>query len=117
MRIKKVFFYYYQFRTEASQCEKIVTMLLKSGVNPSQIGVITPYEGQRAYIVNYMQRSGSLRPQLYKEIEVASVDSFQGLKHFFFSPKLFFSFFLKQLLKTNKRSRKRLYYFVLCSIQ
>lgn len=43
-----------------------------------QIGVITPYEGQRAYLVNYMQRNGSLRSQLYKEIEVASVDSFQG---------------------------------------
>jgi len=40
--------------------------------------VITPYEGQRAYLVNYMQRNGSLRSQLYKEIEVASVDSFQG---------------------------------------
>jgi len=35
-----------------------------------QIGVITPYEGQRAYIVNYMARNGSLRQQLYKEIEV-----------------------------------------------
>lgn len=68
----------YLNRTEATTCEKIVTHFLKSGVNPSQIGVITPYEGQRAYIVNYMQRSGSLRPQLYKEIEVASVDSFQG---------------------------------------
>lgn len=69
----------------------------------SQIGVITPYEGQRAYIVNYMSRNGALRQQLYKEIEVihrlhhqcksfiflafsksfvllqvASVDSFQG---------------------------------------
>lgn len=65
--------------------------------------MITPYEGQRAYIVNYMARNGSLRQQLYKEIEVvfsrsvfkrfirsfhifnklsnlqvASVDSFQG---------------------------------------
>lgn len=35
-----------------------------------QIGVITPYEGQRAYIVNYMSRNGALRQQLYKEIEV-----------------------------------------------
>ncbi len=35
-----------------------------------QIGVITPYEGQRAYIVNNMARNGSLRQQLYKEIEV-----------------------------------------------
>ncbi|XP_075655939.1 regulator of nonsense transcripts 1 homolog [Castanea sativa] len=43
-----------------------------------QIGVITPYEGQRAYIVNYMSRNGALRQQVYKEIEVASVDSFQG---------------------------------------
>lgn len=66
--------------------------------------MITPYEGQRAYIVNYMSRNGALRQQLYKEIEVldrylyfydqslfllqllhlfcsfqvASVDSFQG---------------------------------------
>jgi hypothetical protein len=35
-----------------------------------QIGVITPYEVQRAYIVNYMSRNGSLSQQLYKEIEV-----------------------------------------------
>jgi len=68
----------YLNRTEATNCEKIVTHFLKAGVNPSQIGVITPYEGQRAYIVAFMQRSGSVRPQLYKEIEVASVDSFQG---------------------------------------
>jgi regulator of nonsense transcripts 1 len=68
----------YLNRTEATACEKIVTYFLRSGINPSQIGVITPYEGQRAYIVAFMQRSGSLRPQLYKDIEVASVDSFQG---------------------------------------
>jgi regulator of nonsense transcripts 1 len=43
-----------------------------------QIGVITPYEGQRSYTVSYMQRAGSLRSQLYSDIEVASVDSFQG---------------------------------------
>ncbi|KAG2645481.1 hypothetical protein PVAP13_2KG426600 [Panicum virgatum] len=68
----------YLNRTEAANVEKIVTTFLRSGVVPSQIGVITPYEGQRAYIVNYMSRNGSLRQQLYKEIEVASVDSFQG---------------------------------------
>ncbi|XP_020093932.1 regulator of nonsense transcripts 1 homolog isoform X3 [Ananas comosus] len=68
----------YLNRTEAANVEKIVTTFLRSGVIPSQIGVITPYEGQRAYIVNYMSRNGSLRQQLYKEIEVASVDSFQG---------------------------------------
>ena len=65
-------------RTEASNVEKIVTKLCKSGVVHSQIGVITPYEGQRSYIVTYMQSNGTLRKDLYKEIEVASVDAFQG---------------------------------------
>jgi regulator of nonsense transcripts 1 len=68
----------YLNRTEASNVEKIVTTFLKSGMVPNQIGVITPYEGQRAYVVNYMQRNGSLRGQIYKDVEVASVDSFQG---------------------------------------
>ncbi|KAJ9091289.1 hypothetical protein QFC21_007278 [Naganishia friedmannii] len=64
--------------TEASNVEKIVTKFFRSGVLPSQIGVITPYEGQRSYVVNYMQYNGSLRKDLYKEVEVASVDAFQG---------------------------------------
>ncbi|KAJ8664108.1 hypothetical protein O0I10_000386 [Lichtheimia ornata] len=68
----------YLNRTEASNCEKIVTRFMKAGILPSQIGVVTPYEGQRSYIVQYMQFNGSLRKDLYKEIEVASVDAFQG---------------------------------------
>lgn len=55
-----------------------MTKFFKSGVVPGQIGVVTPYEGQRSYIVNYMQFNGSLKKDLYKEIEVASVDAFQG---------------------------------------
>jgi len=65
-------------RTEAANCEKVVTALLRGGVKPDQIGVVTPYEGQRAYIVSHMQRHGPLRLQLYKDIEVSSVDAFQG---------------------------------------
>lgn len=65
-------------RTEASNVEKMVTKLFKAGVAPHQIGVITPYEGQRSYVVNYMQYNGSLKKDLYKEVEVASVDAFQG---------------------------------------
>jgi len=65
-------------RTEASNVERIVTRFFKSGVLPNQIGIITPYEGQRSYIVSYMQFNGSLKKDLYKEIEVASVDAFQG---------------------------------------
>eukprot|EP01135_Chromosphaera_perkinsii_P005470 Nk52_evm19s352 gene=Nk52_evmTU19s352 len=68
----------YLNRTEASNCEKIVTQFLRAGVKPEQIGVITPYEGQRAYIVQHMQFNGALRSQLYQDIEVASVDAFQG---------------------------------------
>jgi len=68
----------YLNRTEASTVEKIVSHFLRGGVTPNQIGVITPYEGQRAYTVQCMQRNGSLRTQLYQQIEVASVDSFQG---------------------------------------
>jgi len=45
---------------------------------PEQIGIITPYEGQRAYLVWYMQNNGAMRKDLYKDIEVASVDAFQG---------------------------------------
>ncbi|EIM20663.1 hypothetical protein WALSEDRAFT_54922 [Wallemia mellicola CBS 633.66] len=65
-------------RTEASNCEKIVTKFFKAGVVPAQIGIVTPYEGQRSYIVNYMQFNGALKKELYNQVEVASVDAFQG---------------------------------------
>ncbi len=52
--------------------------MLKVGVDPTTIGVITPYEGQRAYLVHYFHQSGSLNSKLYQEVEVASVDAFQG---------------------------------------
>jgi regulator of nonsense transcripts 1 len=64
--------------TEAAFVEKCITKLIKSGVQPYQIGIITPYEGQRSYIVSYMQFNGALKKDIYKEIEVASVDAFQG---------------------------------------
>jgi len=68
----------YLNRTEAANVEKLVSRFLSGGVTPEQVGVITPYEGQRAYIVSYMQRNGSLQQKLYADIEVASVDAFQG---------------------------------------
>jgi hypothetical protein len=55
-----------------------VSAFFNAGLRPEQIGIITPYEGQRAFVMNYMTRHGQLDPQYYKEIEVASVDSFQG---------------------------------------
>jgi regulator of nonsense transcripts 1 len=68
----------YLNRTEAQNVEKIVTRFFKAGVQPSGIGVITPYEGQRSYVVSSMQATGSFKKENYKEVEVASVDAFQG---------------------------------------
>lgn len=68
----------YLNRTEAGNIEKLVTYFLKAGVKPHQIGVITPYEGQRAYICSVFQRQTAFSHKAYEEIEVASVDSFQG---------------------------------------
>lgn len=68
----------YLNRTEASNVEKIVSRFFKAGVKPADIGVITPYEGQRSYIVSTMQNTGTFKKESYKEVEVASVDAFQG---------------------------------------
>jgi len=37
----------------------------------------TPYEGQRAYIVNQLQLESELPKDAYVDIEIANVDSFQ----------------------------------------
>ncbi|WFD33033.1 ATP-dependent RNA helicase [Malassezia sp. CBS 17886] len=68
----------YLNRTEASSVEKIITHFLRAGIAPEQIGVVTPYEGQRSYIATHMQTHGVLRKDTYRTIEVASVDAFQG---------------------------------------
>jgi len=65
-------------RTEAAAVEKVATKFLKAGIKPEQIGIVTPYEGQRSFLVQYMQYQGSLHAKLYQDIEVASVDAFQG---------------------------------------
>jgi regulator of nonsense transcripts 1 len=68
----------YLNRTEATNVEKIITRFFKAGVRPGDIGIITPYEGQRSYVVSSMQTNGTFKKENYKEIEVASVDAFQG---------------------------------------
>jgi len=68
----------YLNRTEAAKVEQAVTRFLSAGIAPAQVGVITPYDGQRAYIVSTMQRNGTLAQELYAQVEVASVDAFQG---------------------------------------
>ncbi|CBZ51254.1 putative regulator of nonsense transcripts UPF1 [Neospora caninum Liverpool] len=68
----------YVNRVEASNIEKIVTFLLKCGLKASQIGVITPYDGQRAHISSLFQRQTTLGQAAFADLEVASVDAFQG---------------------------------------
>ena len=53
--------------------EKIVTHFMRTGVKPEQIGIITPYEGQRAHVLSVMQRSGSLASNLYAEVSLPRV--------------------------------------------
>ena len=65
-------------RTEAQAVERVVTKFLRCGIEPDQIGVVTPYEGQRSHLVQHMSFSGDLSQKLYQEIEIASVDAFQG---------------------------------------
>jgi len=68
----------YLNRAEAMNVERIVTHFIKSGLLGSQIGVITPYEGQRAHIQSVLQRHTTLHTNMYKDVEIASVDAFQG---------------------------------------
>merc|ERR1719507_1925779 len=68
----------YLNRTEAKNVENLTTKFIKAGVSPDQIGIITPYEGQRSHLVNCMQYQGSLHAKIYQSIEIASVDAFQG---------------------------------------
>lgn len=51
----------YLNRFEAQIVEKVVTRFLMNGVDPAQIGVITPYDGQRTHVEAVMQRTGPLK--------------------------------------------------------
>jgi regulator of nonsense transcripts 1 len=67
-------------RAEALMVEKLLQQLLKNGVSATEIGIITPYEGQRSYMAGYLTRSGALKKTTVDELEIASVDSFQVSK-------------------------------------
>ena len=45
-------------RKEAENVEQVVSAFFNAGLRPDQIGIITPYEGQRAFLMSYMQRHG-----------------------------------------------------------
>ncbi|KAL4460510.1 hypothetical protein ABPG74_000261 [Tetrahymena malaccensis] len=68
----------YLNRQETALIEDIVFRLIKAKVKSEQIGIITPYKGQRFYIGDYLSKNGRLNHVLYRQIEIASVDGFQG---------------------------------------
>jgi regulator of nonsense transcripts 1 len=80
----------YLNRTEAVNIEIIVSYMHGLGIEANQIGIITPYEAQRSYLMTYFERNtinsgkkltqdlNSVDESFYKDIEIASVDSFQG---------------------------------------
>ena len=66
-------------RSESDIVRNSVAKLLQCGVHQSNIGVITPYEGQKAMLKNHFSRNPTtpLGSQL-AAIEISSVDAFQG---------------------------------------
>eukprot|EP01065_Artemidia_motanka_P026286 TRINITY_DN3121_c0_g1_i1.p1 TRINITY_DN3121_c0_g1~~TRINITY_DN3121_c0_g1_i1.p1 ORF type:complete len:1053 (+),score=275.66 TRINITY_DN3121_c0_g1_i1:93-3161(+) len=64
----------YLNRQEANFVADAVCGLLAAGVEPESVGVVTPYEGQRAHVSGLLARRGDAPGQ----VEVASVDAFQG---------------------------------------
>lgn len=59
-------------KSEAAIVENIIRFLFKNGVLEQQIGVITPYEGQRSHIL------GQIFGNEPGNIEIKNVDGFQG---------------------------------------
>lgn len=59
-------------KSEAVLVENIIRFLFKNGVSEQQIGVITPYEGQRSYIL------GRIFGNEPGNLEISNVDGFQG---------------------------------------
>lgn len=68
----------YLNRGEARIVVQMVLKLIQCGLNGDQIGIITPYLGQRRYLKQYIKSSGLFAKETYGSIEVFSVDSFQG---------------------------------------
>ena len=62
----------YVNKQEAETVVHLIAELIRSGAQSMNIGVITPYNGQKSYLLNMLGQA-SLR-----DIDVASVDGFQG---------------------------------------
>ncbi|KAG0436816.1 Regulator of nonsense transcripts 1 like protein [Dictyocoela muelleri] len=62
-------------QSETECVAQIINFLLKRNINPQNIGIITPYEGQR---VNIARKLSSIFSSDNLAIDVSNVDAFQG---------------------------------------
>src|SRR5690606_3788913 len=64
--------------TEAETISEIILpKLFENGVNPSNIAIIAPYKSQVANIKNFINKSSCQ----FKNIDVSTLDSFQGKEY------------------------------------
>jgi len=64
---------------EANHCNTIIDELLKSGIEPSQIGVISPFRLQVNTIKDKVFKSlGDERPEILDKLQIDTIDRFQG---------------------------------------
>lgn len=63
---------------EATIVSQIVNQMCHAGVDPNNIGIISPYSGQKFYLQNFLASMATLPAAFYQKLTIASVDSFQG---------------------------------------
>lgn len=66
-------------QAEVGCVNQILTRLWENGVTASDIGIITPYTGQQTFLIEHLPLiSGINDPDFFSELEISSVDAFQG---------------------------------------
>ena len=68
----------YVNRVEATCIGDVINAMAKNGIKASDIGIITPYAGQQTYLVESLPMICSIDKSWFEDLEVASVDGFQG---------------------------------------
>lgn len=61
---------------EADVLLRLFRSLLRAGLGPERIGIITPYRGQVAHLRNLFKRS--FDEASFKAVHIGTVDAFQG---------------------------------------
>jgi regulator of nonsense transcripts 1 len=69
----------YVNRNEALCVSLILERMAENGVKGCDVGIITPYAGQQTYLIECLPfLCGNLERGFFEDLEIASVDAFQG---------------------------------------